>query len=110
MEQQDLKHTLSDVGNRVGRIGSEARELTNSLESSVHQAEDYLRTQMSDHPYRSLAVAAAVGYVLGGGVATRVTALLLALGSRVALEVAAREMTARFSPEGMRSEPQQQQH
>jgi hypothetical protein len=99
MEQQDLKNTISEVSDRVGRIGSEARELTHTLESSVREAEDYMREQMSSHPYRALAAAAAVGYVLGGGLATRLTALLLAFGSRMALEVAAREMTMRLNPD-----------
>jgi hypothetical protein len=52
---------------------------------------------MERHPYAMLAAATGVGYVLGGGVPSRLTALLIGLGSRVFLEVAARDLTARLT-------------
>ena len=48
MEQQDLKHTLSDVGNRVGRISSEARELTNEYTHRPSDMELRQRTIEAD--------------------------------------------------------------
>lgn len=46
------------------------------------------RRRVHDHPYRALAAAVGVGYVLGGGLFTRLTARLLTVGTRVGAELA----------------------
>lgn len=40
--------------------------------------------QVREHPYRTLLIATGVGYVLGGGLFTRLTANVLRAGLRVA--------------------------
>jgi len=44
-----------------------------------------LRREMEEHPYRTLGVAAAVGYVLGGGLFTSFTRRLVGVGARLLL-------------------------
>lgn len=44
-----------------------------------------MRDQVEEHPYRSLAIAAGVGFVLGGGLFSRTGGRLLATGLRVGL-------------------------
>lgn len=43
-----------------------------------------LTRRVSEHPYQTLLVAAGVGYLLGGGLFTRLTLNALRLGARVA--------------------------
>ena len=95
--------TTEHLQARVQEIGDEARALGSSLESTVHDIEATLRTQMEHRPYAMLAAAAGVGYVLGGGLPSRLTGLLIGLGSRILLETAARNLTARLADGGHRS-------
>lgn len=44
-----------------------------------------MKDQVEEHPYRSLAIAAGVGFVLGGGLFGRTGGRLLATGLRVGL-------------------------
>ena len=60
--------------------------------------ERYLTEQVEERPYITLGVAAGVGYVLGGGLRSRLTAVLLGAATRLAMAVAARELAARLSP------------
>ena len=48
-----------------------------------------LLEQVQRHPYGALAAAAGVGYVLAGGLFTRLTARILKLGVRVAAPIVA---------------------
>jgi hypothetical protein len=86
-----------DLQARVREIGAEARALGGTVEGTVQDAEAYLRDRMRTHPYVMLAAAGGIGYVLGGGLPSRLTTFLLALGTRMALEVGARQLTARLA-------------
>jgi hypothetical protein len=52
-----------------------------------------LRHELQEHPYRSLAAAAAVGYMLHSGVTSRSGRLVLLLGGRYALRAFASSMS-----------------
>jgi hypothetical protein len=47
-----------------------------------------VRRRVHEHPYGALAAAAGLGYVLGGGLFTRLTARLLKVGARVGAALA----------------------
>lgn len=64
------------VGEIAADLGSNARELYRRLD---------LSRELQDHPYRTLALAAAAGYVLGGGLFTPLTGHALRVGLRLAL-------------------------
>ena len=64
------------VGEIASEIGSAAAELYDRLD---------IWRQLQEHPYRTLAVAAGIGYVLGGGLFTPLTGALVRVGARAAL-------------------------
>lgn len=74
-----MKHERSSdrsLGDIAGDLAGTAAELYERLE---------LRRQLHQHPYRTLAAAAGVGYVLGGGLFTPLTGSLVRLGMRAML-------------------------
>jgi len=70
----------------------DAQHLASTLEQAVDEIGQFLREQAEQRPYASLATAAATGYVLGGGVPSRLTGFLFGLGSRLAVEMFLREL------------------
>ena len=91
---------------RVEQISTEARALGSTVETTYRDVEATLRTHMDEHPYALLAAAAGVGYVLGGGVPSRLTSLLLGIGTRMMMEYAARDLTTRLANGGKRAQQQ----
>jgi len=82
----------------LGRdVGQNAQALASSVESTFRELETILGQQVERRPYATLAAAVGLGYVLGGGLPSRMTSLLLGIGSRVALAALAREI-ARQQP------------
>jgi predicted NBD/HSP70 family sugar kinase len=75
------------LGERVDHIGSSAQQMFTEARDGLADLKQMLDIQgrMERHPYAMLTAAAAVGYVLGGGLVTSLTGRLL----RVALKVAA---------------------
>jgi ElaB/YqjD/DUF883 family membrane-anchored ribosome-binding protein len=70
----------------------DAQHLASTMEQAVDEIGQFLREQADQRPYASLATAAGVGYVLGGGVPSRLTGFLFGLGSRLAIEMFLREL------------------
>ena len=86
----------------LGDHGRQIQHDVHALAAAVQEASDdlerYLTEQVEQRPYTTLGVAAGVGYVLGGGLRARVTAVLLGTATRLAMALAARELAARWSP------------
>jgi hypothetical protein len=72
--------------------------LAAAVQDAAADVERYLTEQMEERPYTTLGVAAGVGFVLGGGLRARLTAVLFGAVTRLAMAVAARELAARVSP------------
>ena len=70
----------------------EAQALASTLEQAVDEIGQFLREQAERRPYVSLATAAGIGYVLGGGVPSRLTGFVFGLSSRFAIEMFLREL------------------
>jgi hypothetical protein len=73
-------------GQRVDQIGSDAAHLWGNARSAVSdlgQSLD-LKGRVDRHPYGMMAAALGVGYVLGGGLFTPLTARIIRLGVRLA--------------------------
>ena len=83
-------------GDRMQEIGHDAQALSAALSDAASDVQRYLRTHVRQQPARTLAVAAGLGYVLGGGLRSRLTSLVLQVGSRLAMAIAARELGARL--------------
>ncbi|MBZ4408525.1 hypothetical protein ACJ2CR_11075 [Myxococcus faecalis] len=78
--------TDAGFGQRVDQIGSEAQQLWSDARGAVDdlgQSLD-LRGRVERNPYGMIAAALGVGYVLGGGLFTPLTARMLRLGVRLA--------------------------
>lgn len=52
--------------------------------------------QVTEHPYRTLAVAAGVGFVLGGGLLNRATGKLVATGLRMGMAAVVAPLAAQI--------------
>ncbi len=81
---------LCEHGRQIQR---EAQALATAVEEGAAEVAGFLNEQTQRHPYRTLAAAASVGYVIGGGLASRLTKLMLGVGGRLTIALAARELS-----------------
>jgi hypothetical protein len=74
------------LGERVETINQSAHELWNEAQGAVTQLKETLDIQgrVDRHPYGMILAAVGVGYLLGGGLFSRLTGNLVKLGVRVA--------------------------
>jgi hypothetical protein len=87
--QSNGSHTRGEdhgFGHRVDQIGSDAAELWNHARSAVSDLNQTLdlKGRVERHPYGMVLAALGVGYVLGGGLFTPLTARMIRLGVRLA--------------------------
>jgi len=94
MSQSTGSAHLHSFGDRMQEIGHDAQVLSAALSDAARDVERYLTTHVRQTPARSLAIAAGLGYVLGGGLRSRLTSLVLQVGSRLAMAIAAQELGA----------------
>ena len=80
------------------QIRREAQVLTTTVEHAAEDISAFLRQQTTESPYRTLAAAAGVGFIIGGGLASRMTKVLLGVGGRVVMAMVVRELTAALEP------------
>jgi hypothetical protein len=80
------KHAQAGFAERVDHIGAGAQQLWGEARSAVHDLNETLdlRGRVRRHPYGTLAAAVGIGYVLGGGLFSSMTARLVRLGIRLA--------------------------
>ncbi len=80
------RHASTQVGQRVENLSESARALFTEAKGTMNELNDFLDLsgRVRRHPYRMLAIAAGVGYVLGGGLFTPATGRLFKLGLRLA--------------------------
>lgn len=87
---------LGSTGTSQARESAEARvrDFVESTKASLHNLEEKIQLQqrVETHPWRTLGVALAAGYVVGGGLFSPLTARLLGLGLRIGLRAAALPM------------------
>lgn len=87
------------IGDHGRQIHHDAAALAAEVRGTTADLERYLTDQLKRRPYSTLGVAAGIGYVLGGGLRSRLTAVLLSTATRVAMALVARELGARLSPQ-----------
>jgi ElaB/YqjD/DUF883 family membrane-anchored ribosome-binding protein len=80
------------------RIGQELASLASSARHAAEGWEDVLRERIEQQPYAALAIAAGVGYVLGGGVPTGLFRIAIALSGRALID----SLVAQVTPGGGR--------
>jgi ElaB/YqjD/DUF883 family membrane-anchored ribosome-binding protein len=79
------------VRQRLGEVGTSVRDLS-------RDAEDLAREWLDVNPYASLAVAAGLGYVLGGGLPHVVIRRAFGIGSRMAVDMMLARVLTRDAP------------
>jgi ElaB/YqjD/DUF883 family membrane-anchored ribosome-binding protein len=84
------------LGDHGRQIQHDAETLAAAVRDATDGVQRYLTENVEQCPYSTLGVAAGIGYVLGGGLSSRLTAMLLAAATRVAIAFAARELGARL--------------
>jgi ElaB/YqjD/DUF883 family membrane-anchored ribosome-binding protein len=79
------------VGQRASRAGATAEDAWSRTRETANEIKDRLEIdrRVAEHPYGMIAAAVGVGYVLGGGFFTPLTARVLGLGLRLGLRIAA---------------------
>ena len=78
--------SMADLSRQARRLSSELSEMGGTMSEMVADCRALAREQLQRQPYVVLAIAAGVGYVLGGGLPTGIVRRMLMLGGRVALE------------------------
>ena len=86
------------LGDHCLEIHQDVHALAAAMQDAADDLERYLTEQVEQRPYTTLGVAAGVGFVLGGGLRARLTAVLFGAATRLAVALAARELAARLSP------------
>jgi hypothetical protein len=89
---------------RLVELRRETEELISSLDAARVDVETALRSGLERRPYAVLGAAAAIGYIAGGGLPSRLTGILLAIAGRVGIEYASRELLARINPTNLPTE------
>jgi len=82
---------------RSDQIQRGARDVVSAMDDLIVDVERSVRRQLEERPYATLSVAAGVGYVLGGGLASRLTSAALSIATRLATAVIAQEIGARLN-------------
>jgi len=83
------RDSLADRGRQ---LQGDAQKLVGHAQEARSELQTYLTQSVRERPVATLAAAAGVGYVLGGGLSSRLTVLMFGIATRFALAVAAREM------------------
>lgn len=78
-------------GERVDRVSGSAQQVWTRTRDAFDDVRDTLDIEgrVKRNPYGTLAAAIGIGYVLGGGLFSRLTARIVGLGLRVGIRVAA---------------------
>jgi hypothetical protein len=79
------------LGQRVDRVGDTAQQAWSRTREAYDEIKGTLDVEgrVNRHPYGTLAAAVGVGYVLGGGLFSPLTARILGFGVRIGLRLAA---------------------
>jgi len=83
------QEALMDTGRQ---IQADARNLATHVQEAGSDLERFIGEQVRQRPYAALAASAGIGYVLGGGLSSKLTVLLLGMATRFGMAVAAREI------------------
>ena len=96
-------HEARSLADHGRQIQHDVHALAAAVQDATAGLEGSLTAQVTRRPYSTLGVAVGIGYVLGGGLSSRLTAMLLGAATRLALALAAREVGARLVPSSSES-------
>lgn len=82
-----------DLVEQGERIGQDLASLASTARHAAEGWEEVLRERIEQRPYAALAIAASVGYVLGGGLPTSVFRIAMALAGRALIDSLVSQIT-----------------
>lgn len=80
------------LGSHVRQIRSDTRTLVAEIASTTADLERTLADNARLRPYSTLSVAAGLGYVLGGGLRSQFTVVILGVAARLVTAIAVRQL------------------
>jgi ElaB/YqjD/DUF883 family membrane-anchored ribosome-binding protein len=86
---------LTETGRQ---IRGDAQNLVSHVSEAGTELQSYVTDMVRERPLATLGVAAGIGFLLGGGLTSRLTVLALGAGTRFAFALAAKEMSAALLP------------
>ena len=89
-------HHQQSLYESTRQVRSEAEALASTVGDVAGELEGRLRDSFQRRPYATLAVAAGAGYVLGGGIPSKLTRVVLGLGARAAAAALIGKVVADF--------------
>ena len=99
------------IAQRGRQLQGDAQKLVEHVQEARGELQTYISETARERPMTTLAAAAGIGFLLGGGLSSRLTVLALGLGTRLAMAVAAREMGTWASQQtGFGASPSQTRH
>jgi hypothetical protein len=84
MPTQEKKSVAGEAVGHVRAIAEEVEALRGEVQGTKHEIQDFLERSVKEHPYRSVLLAFGAGYVLAGGLASRLTREVIRVGLRSA--------------------------
>jgi ElaB/YqjD/DUF883 family membrane-anchored ribosome-binding protein len=82
---------LTETGRQ---IRGDAQNLVTHVSEAGTELQSYVTDMVRERPLATIGVMAGIGYLLGGGLSSRLSVLALGVGTRFAMAVAAREMSS----------------
>lgn len=86
------------LGLHARRLRNDASSFVNEVRETADDLEHTIASRMTRRPLTTLGAALAAGYVLGGGLRSRLTFVLVGAAARLAGVIAMRELGERISP------------
>jgi hypothetical protein len=76
------------LGKRVDQVSHTAEQAWSKTRDALSNVDDNIKGRVRRNPYGSMAAALGIGYVLGGGIFTPLTARIVGVGLRLGMRLA----------------------
>jgi len=102
------KERVQRIQQKGQRVRRDVGDLTSEVEGALGELETVVREQLTQRPYTTLAAAAGLGYVLGGGIPVALSRMMFGIGGRLAFVMLAQQFRDGFA--GLQETMNQQQN
>ena len=80
------------IMNSGRQIQGDVQQLAGHVQETTNELTTLITEQVRERPYTVLATAAGIGYLLGGGLSSKLTLMAFGVATRFAMAMAAKEM------------------
>lgn len=102
---QPLLRDLRSIGHHARQLQHNAATLATEVQSASDDLERYVTDRVRRQPYSTLGAAAGIGYVLGGGLRSSLTMMMLGAAARIVAGQLVRELSSMAGQMGSRPVP-----